>query len=153
MSSRWVPVTALFVLLALVGGCGEDPEYGGMTFALRTRPPLSVTLTPDEIRLPVGIAFLVKALPVSANDEDYTASDDMELSSSDISVLRVHEAGNITRVVLAGVREGRACMRVEINGDQVDCIPVVVEPSPGFVGDGAAAGERADGGAAGSGAR
>jgi hypothetical protein len=102
-----------------------------MTFEMRTNPPRSVTVEPDRIELPVGIAFLVKALPNSINDQDYTARDDMALTSANEAIFGVHEADRITKVVLVGVRAGSTCMRVEINHYEEECIPVeVVEATP-----------------------
>lgn len=141
MQNRWTKQVRSAVTLTAIGaslllnGCGESPEYGGMTFDLRTNPPVQVTLDDDGIELPVGIAFLIKALPVSANSDRYTASDDMELSSANESILGVYEYERITKVVLVGVREGNTCMRVEINGRNEACIPVRVVENPGLSGD------------------
>lgn len=117
--------------LALLAGC-TSPEYGGMTFDVWTAPPLEVEATPRHIQLPEGIAFLVKALPTSRNEHDYTASDDMALTSANESIFGVHEADRITKVVLVGVRVGRTCLRVEINGREEECIPVEVVENPGL---------------------
>lgn len=111
--------------MAIISGC-SDPRYGGMVIEQRTEPPLPVTVENDYIELQVGVAFMVKALPISSNDEPYTARDDMELSSANESVLRVYEADRITKVVLVGAGEGSTCMRVEVNGVDEDCITVEV---------------------------
>lgn len=120
----------LFVALGVVG-C-TSPEYGGMTFQQHTEPPLPVSVTPERISLPEGIAFLVKALPVSRNGQDYTARDDMALTSANESILGVHEADRITKVVLVGVRVGTTCLRVEVNDHEEECIPVEVTDNPGI---------------------
>jgi hypothetical protein len=121
-------------MVGAVVGC-TSPEYGGMTFDLRTVPPADVSVTPERIELPEGIAFLIKALPYSVNDQDYTARDDMALTSTNESVLGVYEADRITKVVLVGVRVGTTCLRVEINGREEDCIPVEIVENPGLVED------------------
>jgi hypothetical protein len=125
------PAVVLFVCVALLGAC-TSPEYGGMTFSQLTDPPLDVEVTSERIQLPEGIAFLIKALPTSRNGQDYTASDDMALTSANESVLGVHEADRITKVVLVGVRAGTTCLAVEINGEDEDCIPVEVVENPGL---------------------
>jgi len=103
-----------------------------MTFQQYTDPPRPVTVTPDRIELPEGVAFLVKALPISRNEQDYTARDDMALTSANESILGVHEADRITKVVLVGVRAGSTCMRVEVNDREEECIPVEVTENPGL---------------------
>lgn len=120
--------------VALLGAC-TSPEYGGMTFSQLTDPPLDVEVTSSRIELPEGIAFLIKALPTSRNGQDYTASDDMALTSANESVLGVHEADRITKVVLVGVRVGTTCLAVEINDEDEDCIPVEVIENPGLSGE------------------
>jgi len=122
------------LFLAIVG-C-TSPEYGGMTFDMRTVPPVDVSVSPERIELPEGIAFLIKALPYSVNDDDYTARDDMALTSANENILGVYEADRITKVVLVGVRVGTTCMRVEINGREEDCIAVEVVENPGLEEDG-----------------
>lgn len=141
MEHRWTEQVRGAVTLAaigaslLLGSCGESPEYGGMTINLLTHPPVRVNIEDDRIELPVGIAFLIKALPVSSNSDRYTSSDDMELSSQNGSILGVYEADRITKAVLVGVSIGNTCMRVEINGRDEDCIPVRVIENPGLSGD------------------
>ncbi len=134
MKNRWSPIKFICGIIALLlfSACGENPEYGGMTFDQRTVPPLPVSLQADEIEMHVGSAFMIKALPVSANDDKYTASDDMALTSANPSILKVHEADRITKVVLVGVSEGVTCMNVEINGRDEDCITVRVRRNPGL---------------------
>jgi hypothetical protein len=115
---------ALLIAALWVLGC-TSPEYGGMTFQQSTEPPLPVTVTPERIELPEGIALLVKALPISKNEHDYTARDDMALTSGNESILGVHEADRITKVVLVGVRVGRTCLRVEVNDLEEEWCPRV----------------------------
>jgi hypothetical protein len=128
--------SGLCLCILLLGGLAPlgctSPEYGGMTFQQYTDPPLDVSVTPDRIELPEGVAFLVKALPVSKNEHDYTARDDMALTSANASILGVHEADRITKVVLVGVGVGTTCMRVEVNDREEECIPVEVTDNPGL---------------------
>jgi hypothetical protein len=119
---------------ALLSSC-TSADYGGLEVTQQSNPPLElngvdVEVSSREIRLPVGIAVLVKVLPVSGNDQPYTANDELELSSQNPSVFGAFETDRSTRVVLTGASVGRSCLRVVINGEQQDCLSVVVVEQP-----------------------
>jgi hypothetical protein len=132
MNLRHVLKLGLTGCAMLATGCVEA-DFGRLEITQESHPPLtlggdSVEISEREIVLPVGIAVLIKALPVSGNDQPYTAHDTLELTSSNPSVVGVFEADRTTRVVLTGAHVGEACLSVNINDDEVECFPVRVIP-------------------------
>jgi hypothetical protein len=125
----WFAVGAVALFAS---GCVE-PEYGHLEITQQSSPPsgsgsAKVSVSNSRIELPVGAALLIKALPVSGNDQAYTSEDSLSIVSSSPSIFGVFHTGSGTRVVLTGAHVGDACLSVNVNGREVECVPVRVIP-------------------------
>lgn len=110
-----------------ISGC-HTADYGGVEVTRQSTPPLDVRVSARGIELPTGIAMLVKVVPYSRSSQPYTSNDELRLSSSDPDLFQAYQTDHASRVVLTGIRPGEACLRIWIEGDQVDCLPITITP-------------------------
>jgi hypothetical protein len=122
--------------VALVGfsavGCLQA-EFGDLRVEQRSFAPLNIEVDDQQVIVPVGLAVKLKVKPISGNRQEYTSNDDLEFASDNPSVMDAFQIDDSSEVVVAGVREGRTCLRVVVNRDEVTCLAVrvtqqVVEP-------------------------
>ncbi len=114
-----------FALALTLASC-HSAEYGGVEVTRQSTPPLDVRVSARGIELPTGIAMLVKVVPYSRSSQPYTSNDELRLSSSDPDLFQTYPTDLPSRVVLTGIRPGEACLRIWIEGEQVDCLPLTV---------------------------
>jgi hypothetical protein len=127
-SYRRMGVLASFFILSVA--CGADdmgPSYAYVDFTEPSKPPAEVTLTPDFVSLPVGIA--VRVTPVAMGDDEWPLRGevaDTSLVSVDRSILDVLPGPEEGQLVLVGAGVGATSLRVLIQGVQVDSLSVQV---------------------------
>ncbi len=113
---------AAAALLAL-GAQGCAPSFDHLVFDQRTSPPLSVTLTQEQIAIPAGIA--VDFIPVPM-DGTKKLDKPVSLTSSNPSVLGVAPDADGTGFVIFGVAQGTATLDVVYDGNEEPGIPATV---------------------------
>jgi hypothetical protein len=102
----------LTALLATSGsGCNRDPS---VHLALRTMPPVPVTVTSEQVVLPVGIAVAVLATPTE-DDSTGGRTLSLDLISSDPEVFGVASTLTEGVFVFYGVLPGSAAVIVRVN--------------------------------------
>jgi hypothetical protein len=111
------------VLGALAAAC--SPSFDHLDFSPQTSPPLAVTLTSTEVRLPAGIA--VDVAPVAMAGTKALTDSTVTITSTNAAVLGIAPtAGKSNNFVMFGVGPGTAGVVVTVDGDQKETIPVVV---------------------------
>jgi len=119
---------ALIAGLVVLAGCDERFEHittrktGGSTLA---------RVADNEIRLPAGrlVIFRVTAHALEGA-RDYDATDTIELSEIDSSIVRLEEGVRVDTWVAYGEHEGTTELEVRVNGRVEDQIGLEVTPKP-----------------------
>lgn len=124
MKSTWLRLVA-GASLGLVSAC-SGAAFGELEVQELSSPPVPVEVKSSGVKIPIGIATVLKILPVSRTSQEYTALDELRISSNNGSVLAVSQVGKSNEVMIAGVRPGDTCIRVVVNYEQVTCLPVSV---------------------------
>lgn len=124
MKSTWVCLVG-GMSLGFLSAC-SDPAFGELEVEHLSSPPVDVEVKSSGVKIPVGIATVLKILPVSKTSQDYTALDALRITGQNDSVLMVRQVHKSSEVVIAGVRLGDTCIRVIVNDEQVSCLPVSV---------------------------
>lgn len=119
----------LLLLLTSLLGCDPGPEYAGLSLMALSSPPQPITLHGDGISLPAGTAVLLRALPRSS-EEPYRGNYRFSLQTSDPAIMTVHPSSKLREFVLVAHRPGQTCLKVLIDGDEEECIPVTVTEPP-----------------------
>ena len=131
---RAIVAVALLGTLASLAGCSD---FERLDFVFVSTPPLAVTVTYDQIRIPEGIAVIATARPM-AGDAVMDSDTKVDLRSADPGVLGVAFA--LPQVldegsddipwthVLFGVHAGSTTVTVRVDDDVKKEIPAVVEP-------------------------
>jgi hypothetical protein len=111
------------ILGALAAACSTPFDH--LDFAPQTTPPLSVTLTSNEVQLPAGIA--VDVAPVAMAGTKALTDSTVTITSTNAAVLGIAPTtGKPKNFVMFGVGQGTAGVVVSVDGDQKQTIPVVV---------------------------
>lgn len=112
-------------LLSSLQGC-MSAKFGELEIEQQSWPPLAIEFSSSEVTIPVGIAVKLRVRPVSDSAQQYTANDELRFESANRSVVGVFQIQETSQVVITGARVGSACMRVLVNGAQVDCLQLSV---------------------------
>ncbi|MCB9751688.1 MAG: hypothetical protein H6713_17075 [Myxococcales bacterium] len=122
-----LPLAALAAVTAsLLTACG--PDYSGTQFNPRSTAPVPVSLEPNRITLPVGIAVTARVEPQSSNSHPYDEYYQLRLTSQDPNIADVLRGPLEREFVFIGVNEGSTCVDVVMNDEFYECIEIIVEP-------------------------
>ena len=92
------------------------PEFERLTITQLSTPPVAASMVSDHIELTAGTGVIVEVEPVSGNSEPYNDSDDVELESGNLNIMRVMRGERFREFAITGVTSGSTHMRVLING-------------------------------------
>ena len=117
-------LAAPLALILALPAC--QPRFGYLEITVKSSPPVPVSVRDQAFEIPVGIAVLIHAEPVSDNMNDYVATDDVDLITQKSAILDVEPGPDDRTFVLVGVSPGDTCVDVFINGSREECIPATV---------------------------
>lgn len=121
-----------FLILGLAGsalvGCG--PSFDHLEFELLTVPPVPVSVGPNNLELPVGVAVAVTATPFDTDGEKMEDDVAIALLPSNTSVLGVETSEDARSFVFFGVGPGTTSIEVEVDHRSEIKIPVTVKLQP-----------------------
>lgn len=115
----------MFVALALSALAGCGPHFDHLDFAEKTTPPLPVSLQPNGVTIPEGIA--VAFTPIAMDGGERIEDAQVELVTSDASVLGVDRAADSEDgYVIYGVHAGHARISIFVDGSAEGTLPATV---------------------------
>ncbi|MEO5727543.1 MAG: hypothetical protein ABI134_03760 [Byssovorax sp.] len=121
-----------FVMMGLAGsalvGCG--PSFDHLEFGLLTVPPVSVSVGPTNVELPVGVAVGLTATPFDTDGEKMEDDVVLALIPNNPSVLDVETSTEDRSFVFFGVGPGTTSISVEVDHLRRFDIPVTVKLQP-----------------------
>lgn len=121
-----------FVIMGLAGsalvGCG--PSFDHLEIDLVTVPPVSVSVGPTNLELPVGIAVGVTATPFDTDGEKMEDDVVLALIPKNPSVIGVETSIEERSFVFFGVGPGTTSISVEVDHLRRFEIPVTVKLQP-----------------------
>ena len=90
-------------------------------------PPAAVRIDQNLIEMPAGISVLVRATPRSDSSTEYKSKHRLTLESADLDIFDVRRSEDEDdEWVLIGVSPGSTCVRVDVDGDEQECLPVEI---------------------------
>ena len=130
----WLIIAALAMG---IGGCGKTFEE--LDFTFRSVPPVPVTVSYEEIRIPEGIGVGVIARPFTDDGQEMDEDTEVGLESKNPGILMVgpsqpneFEATDKTKqnwtFVIYGAQAGTTEVTVRVKGNVVTRIPAIVDP-------------------------
>lgn len=120
------------LLMGLAGSAlvGCSPEFDHLEIELETVPPLSVSVGPTNVDLPVGVAVGLTATPFDTNGEQMEDDVVLALVPKNASVIGVETSIDERSFVLFGVGPGTTSISVEVDHQRRFDIPVTVKLQP-----------------------
>jgi hypothetical protein len=121
-----------FVMMGLAGSAlvGCTPDFDHLEVELVTVPPLSVSVGPTNVELPVGVAVGVTATPFDTDGEEMEDDVVLALIPLNASVIGVETSIDERSFVLFGVGPGTTSISVEVDHLRRFEIPVTVKLQP-----------------------
>lgn len=121
----------IFATLVSLSATACGAEYGGLDLSLSQLPPdgSGVLLTQERIRIPLGLAVSVKALPRSRSVEQYEDNVEIRLQAEDLGVATVYPTSKPFHFIITAGGVGQSWIHVFVDREQVDRIPIEV-PNP-----------------------
>ena len=116
-------------LIEAVPGCTSN---GGLKLEMTTNPPGEVVVSTTMIQIPQGVAVGIKASTKGSQSDD--ASDTyISLKSTNPAVVQAWPTTRDNTFAICGSSEGNTDIRVYIDGQDSDSVPVVVTAPIGSV--------------------
>ncbi len=112
-------------LVLVLAGC--KPAYDGVRLELEDTAPDGTVVSGEALVLIEGVPLLISAELRSSKSKAYDREDNvLELESEDEAIVTVARTDKAWQFVIIGSLVGETCVRVVVDGDEMECIPAEV---------------------------